>query len=74
MCYPIGGAFFLTAGHVVAGLRAELEAKTSTPAVGLFHPDSFIQEGVPVVAVEDLGADLGILRVRFLAEEQATRS
>lgn len=69
-CFPIGGAFVLTAGHVVTEL---LEAKTlgrGHPAVGIFHPRTFMQVGLRVANMEVLDGDIGILQVEFIDSNQ----
>jgi hypothetical protein len=61
-CFSIGGGFFLTAGHVVREASAVVGAKV--PVVGVPDPSGgFV--GLAVEEGEDLGADVGVLRVAY---------
>jgi hypothetical protein len=70
--FPVGGNFFLTAGHVVHELNASSAAGGGVPALGIFHPRTFRQSGIRISDAEILGNDIGLLQVRFdLAEQES---
>lgn len=58
-CFSIGGDIFLTAGHVVQ----TLQASDLVPVIGVFDSHGHAQQAVPVIEMEVLRCDLGILKV-----------
>lgn len=69
-CFPIGGNFMLTAGHVVKELQEAKASGRGHPAIGIFHPTSFVQVGVRASEMEIFEPDIGIVKVEFLHPEQ----
>lgn len=69
-CFPLGGRYMLTAGHVVTELEKARSDLRGHPAVGIFHPTTCTQTGIRIAEMEVLAGDIGLLQAEFIEPSQ----